>query len=68
MNVQLDIGGIENEKFGVEVANAGTNLPGGQRILVSGIVADEQHGFRLVELTVSEESAARSPSAVTKPV
>src|SRR5580693_3061144 len=32
------------------VANAGTNLPRSQRILVRGVVADQQHRFGFVEL------------------
>ena len=42
--------GIDDEKFAGEMADAGANLPGHQRILIGGIVAHQQHGFRFVQL------------------
>src|ERR1700757_2954716 len=37
------------------MADAGTNLPGDQRILLGGVFANQQNGFRLVELLHGEQ-------------
>src|SRR5262249_20699444 len=43
--LELDFIRIDEEEFRIEVADAGANLPGHQRILLRRIVADDQYRF-----------------------
>src|SRR5262249_21318082 len=53
--LQLDVARIDDEKFQTVVANTGADLPCDEWILVRGIVADEENGFRFVELIHRKE-------------
>src|SRR2546423_7137808 len=53
--MQLDFALMKNVELGGVMPNTAANLPGGERILIGGIVADEQNGFGLVELLHGEE-------------
>src|SRR5882762_6921884 len=48
--MQLDFALVDNEELGAEVADAGANLPSGERILVGRVVADEKNRFGMVKL------------------
>src|SRR5262249_33086734 len=52
--LELDVLRIDKEEFRIEVADAGTNLPGDQRVLLRGIVANDENRFRLVKLLHGE--------------
>src|SRR5258707_11495378 len=48
--MQLDFALINDEELGAEVADAGANLPSGERILVGRVVADEKNRLGMVKL------------------
>ena len=48
--MQLDFALIDDEELGAKVADAGANLPSGERILVGRVVADEKNRFGMVKL------------------
>src|SRR5260221_2773 len=52
---ELDLFGINDGKFQIVVANAGTNLPGGRGILIGGIVADQKNRAGFVKLLHGEQ-------------
>src|SRR5712672_4396834 len=48
--MQLDFALIDDEELGAEVADAGANLPSGERILVGRVVADEKNRLGMIKL------------------
>src|SRR5262249_3271350 len=52
---KLDVARIDDEEFQTMVANASANLPSDEGILVRRIVADEENGFRFIELLHGEQ-------------
>ena len=53
--LQLEFVRIDEEQLSAKMPDAAANLPGHQRILVGGIVADHQDGFRLIQLLHGEQ-------------
>src|SRR5467141_2192467 len=53
--MQLDFALIDDEQLGAEMADAGANLPSGERILVGRIVSDQQNGLGVIELLHREQ-------------
>src|SRR5712675_1447783 len=48
--MQLDFALMDDEELGTEVADAGANLPSGERILVGRVVTDEKNRFGMIKL------------------
>src|SRR5215472_17004583 len=55
--MKFDFLRAESVQLGAVMTDAGANLPGDQRILMGGVIADEQHRLRLVELLQGESAA-----------
>src|SRR5260370_559953 len=56
--LQLDLAGIDDEQLSAVMANATSNLPADERVLIRRIISHQENGFRLIQLLHSEQGIA----------